>query len=269
MQYVGRKALLCAFITISLALIGCGKQTQDLPTPNNNFVVETNGYDAVVLVSIPSSSGGRSLCTGTIVGPRVVLTAAHCLLTNGRYEVHTKKAVYSTYEKYYMGQGVVESTDDIGILVFSEEIADPSKDKIYAIADHVRAGDQLRLVGYGCSNLRTRTGAGQKRTGTNEVAAVSDFVDFVTPKTSSNSIKGILGPENRAGSCFGDSGGPALRAIGTDSASGEFEVAAVTHAGGFSGDEIISEYVNVSTNSRNRAGLRQFAATAGVEIKGL
>ncbi|WP_396133675.1 trypsin-like serine protease, partial [Chamaesiphon sp. OTE_75_metabat_556] len=48
-------------------------------------------------------------------------------------------------------------------------------------------------------------------------------------------------PDLRAGSCFGDSGGPALQANGDSQ-----NVVGVTHAGGTMGSNIVSEYSDLT-----------------------
>lgn len=264
MLHVGRVARFCALIGISLALVACGKsKNASLPTPSGRFVTETTGYSPVVMVILP---GGSSLCTGTIVAVRAVLTAAHCALSSGRYQVVTDNGSFSTYDVYYTGQGNVNSTDDLAILVFDEEIADA--DSIYAIANSVSEGDEVRLVGYGCNDIEDRTGAGTKRTGTNVISNVADYIEFVTPKDSSYGVisgtRGIIGAENRAGSCFGDSGGPALKQSGST-----YKIVGVTHAGGVTSESYISEYVNVATNSSNRTWLRSINTQENLGIAGL
>ena len=266
MLYVGRAARFCALIGFSLALIGCGKSVNaGLPTPNGRNVSSTTGYAPVVMVVLP---GGRSICTGTIVSEFAVLTAAHCALESGRYQVITDKGTFSTHEVFFTGQGNANSTDDLALLVFDREnpIANRAAgDVIYSIGDKVSEGDEIRLVGYGCDNITTRTGAGEKRTGTNVISDITDYIEFVTPKTTSNSAnRGIIGPDNRAGSCFGDSGGPALAKKGNS-----FEIVGVTHAGGSYQNSLISEYVNVATNSSNRAWLRSINTQENLQIEGL
>ncbi|MEZ4751954.1 MAG: hypothetical protein R3B54_15385 [Bdellovibrionota bacterium] len=39
-------------------------------------------------------------------------------------------------------------------------------------------------MGYGCNSLETRLGAGIKRTGTNQVYRVTDYIEIVTLSTS-------------------------------------------------------------------------------------
>ena len=162
-------------------------------------------------------------------------------------------------EKVVMGSGSVDDPHDIGFLIFEPNTAKP--EQIHRIGDRATAGDVLRLVGLGCNNLETRRGSGVKRTGTNVLAGVDDYLNFLTPR---NYARGILGPSNRAGSCFGDSGGPAFADVG-----GALVVVGVTHAGGYMGDNLISQYVNVATRSDNRNWLRSQNSQHQLGIEGL
>lgn len=238
-RYVSTWAPVCALIGMSLALISCGQKSSadNLPTPSSALSSVTTEYSPVVMVILP---GGSGICTGTIVSPKAVLTAAHCLKSTGRYQINGKSGSFSTYTKVSYGEGIVADPNDIGLLVFDSEIA--SEEEVYAIGETVQTGEELRLVGYGCNDLSKKTGAGVKRTGTNVVARLNDYVEFLTPSSS----RGILGASNRSGSCFGDSGGPALRESGSAKI-----VVAVTHAGGYEGSNILSQYCDL-TRSDNR-----------------
>ena len=257
-RYVSTWAPICALIGISLALISCAKQTSNqdgLPSPTSSLSSITTGYNGVVMVILP---GGSGICTGTFINPRIVLTAAHCTKTAGMYQVRGNFGVASTYTKRSFGPGVVDDPNDIAALVFDTDIVSASDS--YAIGNSVRTGDTLRLIGYGCNNLTSKTGAGTKRTGTNLIYDLNDYVEFLTPKTTA---AGILGASNRAGSCFGDSGGPAL----AENAAGA-TIVAVTHAGGYYGDSILSQYVDL-TRSDNRNFIAGVATEFGLTVSGL
>jgi len=245
LRYVGGFVRLVALVLISLSLIACGRANSNLslPEPSGSRIQITNAYPGVGMVVAPEGGG---ICTGTFVSDRAVLTAAHCLLGSGKYSFVTSKETVSTYTKVLMGSGSVNDPHDIGLLIFEPNTA--KEDQIHNFGSQVAPGHVLRLVGVGCTNLETRRGAGTKRTGTNVVAMIDAYINFLTP---SNYVSGILGPSNRAGSCFGDSGGPAF-----SEANGELLVVGVTHAGGYMGDNLVSQYVNVGNRSDNRNWLR-------------
>jgi hypothetical protein len=250
-------------------LIGCAKQLGEnsLPVPVGEISVVSSGYPAVAMVVLP---GGQGMCTGTFVSARAVLTATHCAEKDGTYVVHTSFGDFTTTTHLTFGTGQVDDPNDIALLIFENDVADRSQGQVYDLGKSVQAGDVLRLVGFGCDDINSRSGAGVKRTGTNEVAEVNDYVDFLTPESSANASgtqasQRILGPGNRAASCFGDSGGPALAITGNNN----FVVVAVTHAGGTDGQDIISEYVNVATRSDNRDALRQANSEYNLGIVGL
>lgn len=258
-QYVGGILRFAALVIVSLSLVACGKKmtNYNLPNPSSSSIEITTDYPGVGMVVLPNGSG---ICTGTFVSNRAVLTAAHCLSASGQYSFVTSKGTFSTYTKYVMGSGSVDDPHDIGLLVFNSGSAEP--DQIHSVADRINSGDTIRLVGLGCNNLSTKRGAGVKRTGTNVVAFIDDYINFLTP--SQSMARGILGPSNRAGSCFGDSGGPAFLSV-----NGQLEIVGVTHAGGDDGSNIISQYINVANRTDNRNWLYQKNSELNLGIQGL
>lgn len=259
MRYVRSWVKFSVLLAVSLFLVSCQKALDlesGLPLASQYNVSITKDFPGVVFVRTPSG-----YCTGTIVSPRAVLTAAHCTQRNGQYEVSGGfgPSVF-TSQKVNYGPGEINDPRDISLLVFPAGTFQSKH--VIKIADSIRSGDIATLVGYGCNNVFTEVGGGVKRSGTNQVARLGDYVEFYTPASSSG-MRGIIGPSNRAGSCPGDSGGPALKEV-----NGELQVAAVTHAGGVMGGTIISEYVDISNRSDNRGFIAQVNRDENLGIQG-
>ena len=218
------------FIWIAAAFwaAGCGdNQYSMLNGASAREVQETGEYPAVALIALPDIG----ICTGTFVAPNAVLTAAHCATKSGSYTVYSAFGRYSTSHVERLGPGVLNDPNDIAFLIFSRDVADPSLGHVYGIGDKPMPGEEVRLVGYGCNDIDLATGAGVKRTGTNKVFKVADYIELLsTPNERlkrSHASNALVGSDNQAGACFGDSGGPMLQ-----QQNNGWKVVGITHAGG-------------------------------------
>ncbi|MGZ3456630.1 MAG: S1 family peptidase [Polyangiales bacterium] len=144
------------------------------------------------------------LCTGTLVAPKVVLTAAHCLEAfgeEGAYEVvfgpslDAPDARFVWVRRAKSHPGYVADTHENDVAVMELDEAGPSPPVLSAQTplDAIVVGATARVVGFG----ETRDSAepvGFKRTGDTTISKVSEKDFEATP-----------GPSM---SCSGDSGGP-------------------------------------------------------------
>lgn len=132
----------------------------------------------------------KTLCTATIIGPRVVLSAAHCASPRGAAFVYGGELYKVKYVKsrLYSTRG-----HDIAVGLVDREIKDASYAIIPPLRDSPLAiGGAIHLAGYGCTK-KSGVGAGKLRVGSTHVFGLDDE-NFV-------SIGG-------GAVCFGDSGGP-------------------------------------------------------------
>lgn len=266
---------LLGLLFFAAALNGCGTpyEVDDLEAPSLESIVNTSAYPPVVKVIMP---GGLGLCSGTFVSSRAVLTAAHCTLASGNYTVISTFGTYTTNVIERLGSGTVGDVNDLSVLILSTDAADKTLGQVYPVSMlNPTYREKVRLVGFGCNDIDTRRGAGTKRTGTNQVARVSSYVELVTPVKGPETLRlaknsrSLVGPENRAGSCFGDSGGPMLRSLGRD----KFAIIGVSHGGSWSDEMIVSLYSNtVRTENQqflssvnDRYDLDLFNACDGIE----
>ncbi len=164
---------------------------------------------------------GFPFCTGTVVAPRVVVTAAHCL-TDGapstmRFAIGPNAnaptaSVAVARIIAHSGYNADRLINDIGVVLLAEDAPVTPIPMNTATLDASWMGRKLTFVGYGVTNGTTQVGAGVKRQASIPIAGV---------KADQFSYKG---PKN---TCFGDSGGPAL----AEDASGAVVVAGVTSYG--------------------------------------
>lgn len=177
------------------------------------------------------SGGTYPYCTGTLISPKVFLTAAHCDLGTTTVTVMFDE-VYSAHAKLYTGQYYADprytaaqnDPHDIAVVVFDRAINNltPAQLPPVGFFDQLKASGALNqnsrftAVGYG----------GQER---NFDAQGAPIIGYNDAREYSVSSYNALGPaylrlsQNQAvgngGTCYGDSGGPNFWGAGTTETS--------------------------------------------------
>ena len=219
--------------TVALAFLVCaacgggggGSSTPSSPSPTPTIPVSSactalgqsaagsldvvNGVECstanspVVLLNLKDSAGQQlGSCSGTVIAPRAILTAAHCLpagtasikvfLGTGPELVSASFAAFPTYKE---SDG---TTRDVGVVLMAQDMGRPPVPLL--LSRDARVGENAILVGWGKgSNILP---ASTLRAGVTTVTAVSSLVLQTSFSSTFSSV------------CQGDSGGPILLSEG-------------------------------------------------------
>ena len=157
------------------------------------------------------------ICSSVAIGPRVLLTAAHCLPMSARRIIARTGSQEFESSSFYVHPLFVEDDTsnpfDIGLVTFDSKVF--SSFLPLLTSEQNQAGDRFIFFGYGRSRTEPEGASLQEilalplRSAAFEIAVVydDDFGRFITAADS-----------NASSACPGDSGGPAIRSLNTQSA---------------------------------------------------
>ncbi len=188
---------------------------------------------------------GGSLCTGTLVAPNVVVTAAHCveaaeLRVGSQAEVtaQTRAVFDATALNGGVGFAVQAASTlpqpafdinalgrhDIGVVVLSQRVTDRAPAPIIRDAGAVAPGSQVTLVGYGISRVVNGVADGNSAGSENQLVNKGTIDCAQLGEQNADLI--CFDQSDGKGSCNGDSGGPAFTQVG-----GKLTLAGITSFG--------------------------------------
>ncbi|MEX2153262.1 MAG: trypsin-like serine protease [Gemmatimonadaceae bacterium] len=199
------------------------------PTSITNGTLDGNAHPAVVLIIMDVAGEPAFRCSGTLIAPKVVLTAGHCAGEPGEFSglrVFTESDVENGNNNYpFAGPNTIEAVEwhshplfterafflhDVGVVLLSRAVKLASNQY-----GKLPRQDQLDALKPSSSTVFTAVGYGLQRI--NPVFVEDELVRmFAQPHLVQINTPGFTGDfslllSNNAstgGTCFGDSGGP-------------------------------------------------------------
>ncbi len=188
---------------------------------------------AAVLVVIQKLPSSEKVCSGTIVAPHVVLTAAHCLDErvlgegythyvftgddiNDAAQADDRKRWITVKSKHFdpaYDPAVLSGDHDIGVIVTKSKLTPTPLPMLRRALAESDVGQAVRVIGYGLTDPQDSASSGTRyQIGSTITAVLSGEL--------------VRNTEGHSEACEGDSGGPTLLV------DGDHEVVAGVHSWG-------------------------------------
>ena len=215
-------------------LLGCDRAVTNLPASDRpSFVtygsLDGNSHPAVVLIVMDIAGEPAFRCSGTLIAPKVVLTAGHCAGEPGEFSgmrVFTESDVENGNNNYpFAGRNTIEAKEwhshplfteaqffrhDVGVVLLSRDVKLSAS--AYGKLPRVNQLDALQpsnstrftAVGYGLQKINPVFIEAEKV----RMFAEPWLIQINTPGFTGDFSLILSNNASSGGTCFGDSGGP-------------------------------------------------------------
>jgi len=228
------RILIPTLAAVCSGLLGCDRAVTNLPASDRpSFItygsLDGNSHPAVVLIVMDIAGEPAFRCSGTLIGPRVVLTAGHCAGEPGEFSgmrVFTESDVENGNNNYpFAGPNTIEAKTwhshplfteaqffrhDVGVVLLSREVKLSAS--AYGKLPRVNQLDALQpsnstrftAVGYGLQKINPVFIEAEKV----RMFAEPWLIQINTPGFTGDFSLILSNNASSGGTCFGDSGGP-------------------------------------------------------------
>lgn len=212
-----------AFLVGTALVVGCGSNQDDQNNQSDVSIVggtKVSANDAITASTVALvTPKGKSFCTGSLIGPKLVVTASHCLVDHvGELSVAfgtvaksgsikpenlrlaSKFFVHEDYNTDAMDEDVpTNAPNDIALIFLKEEAPRGYKPvSVLKDGDDVAEGEVLTLAGFGLTHYLFGSSGTLRKVNTKI-------------KTLMPNVKELeFGEKTNMSACMGDSGGPAF-----------------------------------------------------------
>lgn len=226
---VGLRLGLCL---VGLAGVACEESDEQFGEGGEFAETESAVYGGVAASdpAVVKVSGG---CTGVLIRPGTVLTAAHCVcdkvngvnvcpserpevtfvdvpMVDGTLADVEIRGTAVAFDDYVGVDTSAHASDDLAIILLDDipraRGAVVSPIRVSNPVNHVQVGDDVRFVGFGNNSANCASGAGTRR------AAQMVITEVQSPPSATTDYFNVLDSNHKI--CFADSGGPLFDSAG-------------------------------------------------------